>query len=153
MVGIFGSLFGAPGSTAREQAYGEAYREAYEEMKCWVNSNTTAPKQWTNMNLTAAASHTWNTQGVVYTSTQTGVRDLRWDLAEYGPTPHPAFHEEVVGILLGMADSPDAAVRLAAVRNTLMPLSRIIMMQSDSSEEVRRAAALRMAWEEAKDAE
>lgn len=144
-MGIFGSLFGALGSTAREQAYREAYREAYEEMKRWVNSNTTAPKQWTNMNLTAAASHTW--------STQTGARDLRWDLAEYGPTPHPAFHEEVVGILLEMADSPDGAIRLAAVRNTLMPLSRIIMMQSDSSEEVRRAVALRMAWEEAKDAE
>ena len=141
-MGIFGSLFGSPGPAALEQAN----REAYEEMKRrWDNSYTAAPKQWKSMDLTPAPL------GGVYTVTHTGVRDLRWDLEDYGPAPHPAFHEEVVGILLEMADSSDAAVRLAAVRNTLMPLSRIIMMQSDSSEEVRRAVALRMAWEEAKD--
>jgi len=147
-MGIFGSLFGALGSTAREQAYREAYREAYEEMKRWVNSNTTAPKQWTNMNLTAAnnAVIASNLQNTVYTTSvwpNTTISDPLQDIYDkvcyWASHMHPAYTGDIVEDLIKLSSSGDPLHRLMVAQHRLTPEACLIMMQNDSDSKVRES--------------
>ena len=161
-MGIFGSLFGGPGSTPREQAYREAYIEAYEEMKRrWVNSNTTAPKQWTNTNLTAADLHTWSTQGGVYTISvgpNTTISDPLEEIYDkvgyWASHMHPAYTNDIVEDLIKLSSSGDPKHRLMAAQHRLTPEACLTMMQNDSDSKVREAVEKVLRYnEEAKDAE
>ena len=127
-MGIFDSLFGAARSAAREQAYREAYIEAYEELKRrWANANTTAPKQWTNINLAAAASHTDSLQEI-------------YDKVGYWASHmHPAYTDDIVEDLIKLSSSGDPGHRLMAAQHRLTPEACLIMMQNDSDSKVRES--------------
>jgi len=133
-VGIFGSLFGAPGSAAREQAYKEAYDEAQRRAETgWLNSNTTAPKQWTNINLASATS-----QGGVHIHTDP--LDEVYDKVGYWASHmHPAYTDDIVEDLIKLSSSGDPRHRLMAAQHRLTPEARLIMMQNDSDSKVRES--------------
>jgi hypothetical protein len=76
---------------------------------------------------------------------------LIYELEKYGPAPHPAFHNEIVDLLLRMAESDTPEERLAAVYHALTPHARVIMMQGDENKDIRTAAKMRTVWEDQQD--
>lgn len=65
---------------------------------------------------------------------------LRKKLEAYGPSPHPALHEEVREILLEGARSEFPEVRRQALAHSLMPEAMVIMMRGDEDESVASLA-------------
>mgnify|MGYP001547051400 CR=1 FL=1 len=129
-MGIFGSLFGAPGSTTLEQAN----REAYEELKRraetgWVISNTAAPKQWTNINLAAPASH----------SHTDSLQEIYDKVGYWASHMHPAYTDDIVEDLIKLSSSGDPRHRLMAAQHRLTPEACRVMMQNDPDSKVREA--------------
>lgn len=54
--------------------------------------------------------------------------------------PHPAFKDDMVGLLLEMADSPYEQDRIYALKRAEFPLARAVTMCNDHDEDVREAA-------------
>lgn len=146
MNGLLGSIFGKPATPtyAEDRRYAAQNAQNMQSIYAQMNSNA----------LTAAYPYATSLSGNSVTSTRVMINgrtvlseDMRKaDILTTGA--HPAMKDELIDILLKMADSDDPAERYYAVVHSALPEAKRVFMQGDEDEAVKLAALTILEWSE-----